>query len=181
MKEEELNKLKFPIGTFETPLAISNENIRVWIDQIEAFPVKLVELTSGLSNEQKNWKYRPNGWSVKQVVHHCADSHINSFVRFKWTLTEDTPLIKAYNEGKWAELSDGNEDDLEDSIMLLIGLHAKWARLLRNLNEEELNRAFIHPEHGERVSLKGNIGVYAWHCEHHLAHIRQAIAAGGNY
>jgi hypothetical protein len=181
MQEEELNNLKFPIGTFEVPLVITNENILLWINQVETFPAKLIELTSGLSDEKKNWKYRPEGWSIKQVVHHCADSHINSFIRFKWTLTEDTPIIKAYDEAKWAELFDGSEDDLEGSIMLLKGLHAKWARLLRNLSEEELMRVFIHPEHGKRVSLKENIGIYAWHCEHHLAHIKQAISAKCSY
>lgn len=177
----DLEKLKYPIGRFEKPEVISQTMIDDWISDIEVFPTKITELVARLSFEQLNWKYRPDGWSIKQVVHHCSDSHLNSFVRFKWTLTEDTPTIKAYYEERWAELVDGVDDDLENTLLFAKGLHGKWVKLLRSLSASDLEKEFIHPEHGNRVSLKENIGIYAWHCNHHLAHIEQALKAKGAY
>ena len=176
-----LKELKFPIGQFNSPVEYSEETIQKWISDIELFPQRLLSLTSGLSKEQLNWKYRPDGWAIKQVVHHCADSHMNSLIRFKLTLTEDTPNIRPYFEDKWAELSDSVSDDISDSVTLLKGLHAKWTYLLKNLTDKELLLQFSHPEHGTKFSLQENIGVYAWHCNHHLAHIKLGLQAEGKY
>lgn len=177
----DIEKLKYPIGGFEKPEVIGQDLIDNWIADIEAFPTRLNDLVKELSVEEKNWKYRPEGWSIKQVVHHCADSHMNSLIRFKWTLTEDTPTIKAYFEDRWAELTDGLDDDLSSSLLFIEGLHRKWVKLLKSLKADDLASAFVHPEHGNRVSLKENIGIYAWHCNHHLAHIEQALKAKGAY
>jgi len=181
MNEEEIYKLKFPIGQFEKPIKITNEHIIDWIKIIESFPKAINKLTKGLNNDQKNWKYRPNGWSIKQVVHHCSDSHINSLIRFKLTLTEDKPMIKPYYEDRWAELIDSTDNNIDNSIALLSSLHSKWTKLLKSLKEAQLKREFINPEHGQTLTLEENIGIYAWHCNHHFAHIDQAIKAEGRY
>lgn len=175
MNEKHLFRLKYPIGTFTAPATITIEHIQNWISIIQIFPSSLKTLTTGLSVEDKNRTYRTGGWTVKQIVHHCADSHMNSWIRFKWTLTEDRPEIKAYREARWAELADSLDEDLEDSIGLLTGLHSKWAKLLKRLTNEDLKREFIHPESRRLFNLEETIGLYAWHCEHHLAHIRIAL------
>lgn len=159
----------------------SEQQLCQWIRQIEDFPKTLNTLTSHLSTEQKNWCYRPEGWTIKQVVHHCADSHMNSFIRFKLALTEDTPTIKPYFENKWAELPDAIADDINDSILLLNGLHKKWVLLLRSLNKEQLKLEFINPESGKKFNLAETISLYAWHSSHHLAHINNALEAKGRY
>lgn len=181
MTNEELTRLKFPIGPFECPKSIDEATLINWMTSIAQFPYEVRILTDELSQEQKNWKYRPNGWSIKQVVHHCADSHLNSIIRFKLALTEEKPTIRPYFEDRWAELVDSQDDDLFNSIALLTGLHAKWSLLLKNLSPEDLQREFTHPEHGQSFTLAETIGTYAWHCQHHLAHIKQAIAAEGKW
>lgn len=177
----EAEALKYPIGKFEKPTNIGQELIAQWIGDIETFPKRLRALVEELSVEELNWKYRPDGWCIKQVVHHCSDSHLNSIIRFKWTLTEDTPTIKAYFEDRWAELPDSKDNDLALSLNLIDALHAKWVRILRSLTDEQLERTFFHPESQRHIGLKENIGIYAWHCNHHLAHIKQALAAKGKY
>lgn len=179
--EIELNKLKYPIGQFDKPKIISENNIESWITDIESFPFALEKLTQNLSIEQLSWRYRPDGWMIKQVVHHCADSHINSLIRFKLALTEKSPVIRPYHEDKWAELHDSLDDDLYESIALLTSLHRKWVKLLRSLSNANLKEEFVHPEHGQRFSLEENIGVYAWHSNHHLEHIRQALKFEGRF
>ena len=180
MTEEELNKLKFPIGEFNKPTAINEDIIKSWIVSIEALPQSIIELTKNLNEKELNYKYRPNGWTIKQVVHHCADSHINSLLRFKLALTEKSPTIKPYFEDRFAELVDYAEP-IEASILILKGVHKKLGTLLKNLNQEELKLEFIHPEHNKRFSLEETIGTYAWHSNHHLAHIKQALMAKGQF
>ena len=175
MAPEQLQKLKYPIGQFQKPETITSEHITTWINDIEAFPNRLISLTDNLSIEELQYRHRPEGWMIKQVVHHCVDSHINCIIRFKLALTEDTPTIRPYYEDRWATLIDYNDNDLTDSLMLLTSLHSKLGKLIRNISKEDLKREFIHPEHGSRVRLDENIGVYAWHGNHHLAHIAQAI------
>lgn len=176
-----LEKLKYPIGKFQKPDSISENDLKTWIAIIENFPIKIKNLTEKFSVEELNWVYRPNGWSIKQVVHHCADSHMNSFIRFKLALTEDTPTIKPYEEAEWAELTDGNSDTIFPSIQIIEGVHARWTLLLKSFGEKELKRKFIHPANNKTSCLDEVIGIYAWHCNHHLAHIEQAILHKGKF
>lgn len=165
------DQLRYPIGEFQKPTTITNNNLTKWINDIETFPSRLAKEVQHLSEDQLDTAYRPDGWTIKQVVHHCADSHINSIMRFKLTLTEEKPIIKPYFEDRWAELSDVKYASLKSSLKLLEGLHERWTVLLKHLTQTELKKTFIHPEHGKEFSVEVNIGVYAWHCNHHLAHI----------
>ena len=124
-----------------------------------------------LSDEQLNTPYRPEGWTIRQVVHHCADSHMNALIRFKLALTEDTPTVKPYLEDRWSELPDSKSTRIDSSIKILEGVHERLSLLLKSLTQSDLEREFIHPEHGRKILVKENIGLYAWHCDHHLAHI----------
>lgn len=166
-----IEKLKYPIGKVTFPSSITNSQIKDWIDVIEKFPLKLETLVKNLSDTQLDTQYREDGWTIRQVIHHCADSHHNSYTRFKWALTEDKPIIKPYFQERWAELFDGKTGPIKLSINMLTALHAKWVYLLNRLSEEDLNKEFIHPEANNSISLKVNIGVYAWHCNHHYTHI----------
>ncbi len=177
----DLEKLKFPIGKFVKPEIISANEIKAWISEIENFPFRIKSITENLSVEELNWNYRPNGWSIKQVVHHCSDSHMNAFIRTKLALTEILPVIKPYDEAVWANLVDGNTDSISDSLLLLNGIHAKWSFLLKSLNESDLEREYYHPENNRNYKLNEVIGLYAWHCNHHLAHIEQAILNKGQF
>jgi len=174
-KNLDIDKLKFPIGEFEKPTNITKAQITSWISEIEQFPKQLIELTSQVKPNELQWKYRPNGWTIHQVVHHCADSHMNSFIRFKLSLTEEKPIIKPYSEGEWAELPDVLNVDISASLKIIEGLHTRWTVLLNSLNNTDFKKEFIHPEHGKQFSIAENIGIYAWHSNHHLAHIKQAI------
>jgi hypothetical protein len=177
----DIQKLKFPIGAYAPNRNPEKELLSKWIKEIEDFPTKLENLTKGISLEKLNWNYRPGGWTVKQVIHHCADSHMNSFIRFKLALTENTPTIRPYDEDKWAKLIDSQDYNIEDSLLLLKGLHRRWVLLLRNLNAEQLKLEFIHPANAKRINLAENIGIYAWHCNHHLAQIKNGIESEGKY
>jgi hypothetical protein len=168
-----LEQLKYPIGQFEKPEIIRRDLVVKWIADIAAFPTRLRNEVNHLTDEQLGTQYRPDGWTIIQVVHHCADSHINSFIRFKLTLTEDKPIIKPYWEDRWAELTDGKTMPIEHSLMLLDGLHSRWVGLLNSLTEQDLDKKFIHPEQGQEIPLNEYVGVYAWHCNHHLAHITE--------
>lgn len=171
----DIEKLKYPIGLAQIPTTISKTDIKNWIKVIEGFPSRLDELTKTLSKEQLDTVYRESGWTIRQVVHHCYDSHHNSYLRFKWTLTEDKPTIKAYFEERFAELPDSQKAPIILSIKALYALHAKWVYVLKNLTEEDLKKVFIHPDNNEEVSLEKNIGIYAWHCNHHFEHINQLL------
>ncbi len=179
MATQNLENLKYPIGKYTKLNEVSETQILEWIETIESLPQILSDITKDLTVEQLNWAYRPEGWTIKQVVHHCADSHINSLIRFKLTLTEDLPTIKPYFEDRWANLADDNDDDLIHTLILLKGLHAKWGILLRSLTKTDLKREYIHPEYGKRFNLEETIGIYAWHCKHHVAHIKQALEYKG--
>lgn len=170
-----MKELIHPIGTFKTPETIAASQISDWITEIELFPERLIKLTDGLSDDQLSLKYRPGGWTVRQVVHHCADSHMNSIIRFKLALTEDNPAIKPYLEAKWAEFEDSGKLGIDVSLQLLKALHARWVVLLRSLPMESFNRTYFHPEDGKSYSLGVATAMYAWHSNHHLAHIRLAL------
>ena len=168
-----LDELKYPVGKFIKPELISKETIESAISDIENFPNLVKTEIQNLNENDLQLRYRPDGWTVSQVVHHCADSHINSYVRFKLALTENLPTIKPYEESLWAELPDSNLSPFV-SLKLLEALHERWIFILKNLSDDDLNKEFIHPEQSERISLKENILIYSWHCRHHLAHISQA-------
>ncbi len=170
-----LEKLKYPIGKLEIPENIDEENIQNWISIIENHPKKLSKLVQNLDVNQLDTQYRPEGWTIRQVIHHLSDSHHNSYTRFKWTLTEDKPIIKTYYEERWAELFDGKTAPINLSLNNLTALHAKWVYLLKGLSNKDLDKTFIHPDGNEEVTLKENIGIYAWHCEHHYEHINQLL------
>lgn len=162
--------LQYPIGRFKIPRSITPSAIEHWIHEIEILPAQIGKALAGLSDSQLDTPYREGGWTVRQVVHHLADSHINSYVRFKWALTEDMPTIKAYNENTWAELTD-YESPIEVSVALLKALHHRWVILLKSLTPEQLKLKFVHPETNAKIPLNINIALYAWHGKHHLAHI----------
>lgn len=170
-----LEQLKYPIGKVRIPEQITQKNINDWISTLERFPQELEFLVKDLSEKQLDTSYRPEGWTIRQVIHHCYDSHHNSYTRFKWALTEEKPIIKAYFEEKWAELDDSKYAPISFSIDALKALHAKWVYLLKGLKKSELEQKFIHPETKKEVSLKENVGIYAWHCQHHFAHIEQLM------
>lgn len=172
MENSELEKLRFPIGHFEKPKAYTKEIVSDFITTIGEFPENLKAEVSHLNEEQLNTPYRNGGWTIRQVIHHCADSHVNSLIRFKLALTEEAPIIKPYFENLWANLSD-SQMAIEPSLQLLTGLHQRWIVLLESLSEQDLEKSFIHPEHTTAFQLKETIGLYAWHCNHHLAHITE--------
>ncbi|WP_088831682.1 YfiT family bacillithiol transferase [Paenibacillus tyrfis] len=163
--------LRFPIGQYEAPAKPDVEMIAAWIDEIAQLPQLVRAAVQGASETQLDTPYRPGGWTVRQVVHHMADSHMNSFIRFKLALTEEVPVIRPYREERWAELPDTRQAPVALSLALLDALHERWVLLLRGLSDEELAREFRHPDSGI-IRLDQNIGLYAWHGRHHLAHIR---------
>ncbi|MCK7592005.1 putative metal-dependent hydrolase [Subsaxibacter sp. CAU 1640] len=177
----DLETLKYPIGKFHFQEAIDESKIKEWISDIEQMPKAIEDLVRNLSVEELNLPYRPDGWKIKQVVHHLADSHMNAFIRFKLTLTEDSPIIKPYQEAKWAELEDGTSNEVSDSLQLLKALHSKWATLLKTMNEDDFKRVYVHPEHNKRFQLTEALAMYSWHCNHHLEHIKQALHFRGNF
>ena len=170
------DQLRFPVGEFMETQHPNQATLSSWIDIIADFPNKLQNVVEGLTEQQLNQSYRPGGWTIKQVIHHCADSHLNAYIRFKLALTEDGPNIKPYDEAAWAELPDTLNAPIGLSLQLLAALHARWAILLTHLAEEGLQKKFYHPEHGTAFTLLLAMDNYQWHCRHHLAHIELAKA-----
>ncbi len=167
----DLETLRYPVGKFQYSDKATAEDIVNWISNIENLPQQIATAIADFSEEQLETPYRPDGWTVRQVVHHLVDSHMNSYIRFKWTLTEDSPTIKAYDEALWAELNDGKNAPVELSVQLLKALHGRWVFMLKNLSEEDLEKYFIHPETGRELTLKLMVALYSWHSQHHLKHI----------
>ncbi|MDY8137830.1 YfiT family bacillithiol transferase [Aquimarina sp. 2201CG5-10] len=164
--------LRYPIGKFNAPQTITENHVQTWIEEIASLPERITELVSGFTDEQLETPYRLGGWTARQVIHHVGDSHHNSYIRFKWALTEDTPVIKVYHEDRWAELFDTKSAPIDLSLEYLKVLHAKLVYLLKGLSQDDLKKEFIHPEGNVTVSLAENIGKYAWHGNHHLAHLK---------
>lgn len=171
----DLEHLRYPIGRFQKPETITPEDINLWTGQLETLPLRFRNVAEHLSKEQLDTPYRPGGWTLRQVIHHVPDSHVNSYIRFKWTLTEDKPTIKAYDEERWARLPDYTSVPVETSLDFLEVLHERWVLLLKSLSPADLTKTFIHPEHGREVPLDVNIALYAWHGEHHLGHLAQTV------
>jgi uncharacterized damage-inducible protein DinB len=162
--------LRYPIGKFEWEGGLTEEKRRQYIDDIAEAPGKLRAAVAGLSEPQLDTPYRDGGWTVRQVVHHLADSHLNAFVRFKLALTEDRPTVKTYNEQLWAETPDARNAPAELSLALVESLHRRWTVLVRSLAPADFARSLRHPELGE-VTLEKYLAMYAWHGRHHVAHI----------
>lgn len=173
MKPSDPDKLRYPIGTFQKPFPITPEIIQIYQRDIESFPQRLKNEVAHLSEDQLNTPYRSGGWTIRQLIHHCADSHLNAYIRFKLALTEDNPTIKPYDQERWAELPDGITPPITVSLQLLEGVHYRWTVLLKNLKKGDLVRTFFHPEHDKEFRLEEVLGQYAWHGNHHLAHITQ--------
>ena len=170
----------YPIGPLKKIEHWTEEIRAERIEDIALFPDKLVTMVERLSDDQKQWLYREGGWNIAQVVHHCADSHINAYIRCKLCVTEDTPTIKAYDEAQWAELSDANDMDLRASLYILDGIHYRWVNLFLTASEYDYKKMVFHPQHRQKFSLEDLLGMYAWHCNHHLAHIQLAIKNNSN-
>nr|WP_315191888.1 putative metal-dependent hydrolase [uncultured Flavobacterium sp.] len=173
MENSALEKLKYPIGKFTAPENYSVAYLSERIAEIESFPERLKKEVFQLTPEQLETPYREDGWTIRQVIHHCADSHMNCFIRIKWALTENKPVIKFYHEDLWAELHDNLTMPIEPTLSFLEGLHFRLAYLMKSFSESDLNRSFIHPENNKEYQLKEIIVTYAWHGNHHLAHITE--------
>jgi hypothetical protein len=161
--------LRFPIGPF-TPLANSEQTIAAAVREIELLPRRLRRAVAGLSDAQLDVPYRPDGWTVRQLVHHLADSHMNGVIRIKLALTEDTPAITPYDENAWARLADMRLP-IDISLTLLEQLHARWVAVVRSVSLADLERTFFHPEHAQTMTIGYHTQNYAWHGRHHVAHI----------
>ncbi|MDP8244810.1 MAG: bacillithiol transferase BstA [Candidatus Hinthialibacter antarcticus] len=167
----DLNALKFPIGEFTYDEAYSAEERSRLINEIAAAPAQLRAAVEGLNEGQLDTQYRPDGWTLRQVVHHLADSHINSYIRFRLALTEDEPSIRPYFEDRWARLEDAQHAPVELSLTLVGALHERWALLLHSLEDSHFQMTYFHPEAARAISLDEAVGTYAWHGKHHIAHI----------
>lgn len=162
--------LSYPIGKYEHKASLTPAERETAIAQIAAAPKCLRDAVAGLSHQQFDTPYRPGGWTVRQVVHHVPDSHLNSYVRFKLALTENEPTIRPYDEALWAKLPDSRDTPVEVSLSLLESLHHRWEVLLRSLGPEDFSRRLRHPAQGP-MTLDDMLGSYAWHGRHHVAHI----------
>jgi len=166
-----MEELKYPIGRFTKPESITTSYLNECISTIESLPSKLREAVSSLDDVQLDTPYRPEGWTVRQVVNHCADSHMHALIRVKLALTETNPLICAYVQDLWVELADSKKMPIAPALQIIEGVHARWTVVLRSMNENDWHKTYIHPEKGRAVSIEEATANYAWHCNHHLGHI----------
>lgn len=175
MKAGNPPNLRFPIGEHAMVAHFDRAEVDAAIREIATFPAKLRKRVEGLSESSLEKRYRPDGWTVRQVVHHLHDSHTNCYIRFKWSLTEDKPMIKAYFEDRWAELPDSKSGPIEVSLRGLEAIHDRWVVLLRTMREADYRKSFFHPETGLENFLFDRVASYAWHGRHHFAHIDLAL------
>ena len=163
---------RYPVGKFEPPASFSDTDRRQRIIDLEQLPAKMRAAVKGMSEMQLDTRYRDGGWTVRQVVHHVPDSHLNAYVRWKLTLTEDTPTIKPYAEAEWAKLADSCLP-VELSLNLLEGVHGRWVAVIKAMQPEQWKREFFHPELNKKMNLDQLLALYSWHSRHHLAHITE--------
>ncbi|MBL0102891.1 MAG: putative metal-dependent hydrolase [Bacteroidetes bacterium] len=176
MTPEEFSKLQYPVGKFSAPSKYDMESRRAAISILAAFPAEVEKAYSKLKSlDRFNIQYRPEGWNAREVIHHVADSHMNAYIRFKLTLTEDNPTIKPYIESLWAKLSDSRDMDPIVSVDLTRAVHSRWVHVLNNMEPDEFSRTYFHPESGKQFTLDLALSIYAWHCRHHLAHLHNVI------
>jgi hypothetical protein len=168
---EHFELLRYPIGKFRKPDSLSPEQIGECVAALEKFPARIRSEVEALTDAQLDTVYRPGGWTIRQVVHHCADSHMNAIIRFKLLLTEDTPTIKPYQEDLFAELEDTKRLPVDCSLKIIEGVHRRIVALLSSRKLNDYSRQYFHPEDGTTYRLDQATALYAWHCEHHLAHI----------
>lgn len=166
-----MSDLRYPVGPFERRDTLTADERRAMIDTIAAAPARMREAVAGLDDAQLDTPYRDGGWTVRQVVHHVPDSHLNAYTRLKLALTEDDPLIRPYDEALWANLADSRDTPVEVSLTLLESLHARWVTLLRSMQESDFRRTLRHPDHSGILTLDWLVAMYAWHSRHHVAHI----------
>lgn len=181
MDQQDVDRLRYPVGKYRRPEGLSTSNLQEYIEVISQYPALVRQEVTGLTDEELKWTYRPDGWNIRQVVHHTADSHMNAFVRFKLALTESTPAIKPYLEHLWAKLPDTTDVAVEASLKILEGLHLRWSTLLRSLSDADFQKKYFHPEQKKEVALLDVVALYAWHCKHHLAHVQQAKKYRGTW
>lgn len=167
-----MNDPRYPVGKFNYDGPLKEDQRRILCDQIAEAPARLRQAVKGLSEEQLETPYRDGGWTVRQVVHHVPESHMNAYVRFKLALTEENPTVKPYAEDRWAQTPDVKTTPIEVSLAMVDSLHDRWVRLLRLLGPEEWNRTFQHPEFGP-MTLDKTLAMYAWHGRHHVAHVTE--------
>ena len=161
---------RYPTGHFVPDSSPTPETRQRHIARISGLPSKMKQAVAGLNEDQLNTPYRDGGWTVRRVVHHVPDSHLNAYIRFKWALTEDNPTIKAYEEGEWAKLKDSETTPVQVSLNMLESLHARWTVLLRSMKQEDFLRKFVHPASGSH-DVDWLLQLYSWHGNHHVAHI----------
>jgi uncharacterized damage-inducible protein DinB len=166
--------VRYPIGKFQSKESFNQKEVTEFINKIAQAPANYEAVVKNLTDTQLDTPYREGGWTVRQVIHHVADSHMNAYIRIKWALTEDKPIIKAYDEKRWAETPE-TKLPISLSLNFIHSLHAKMVAIASRLTEEELSKKFIHPESKKEIRLDQLLGTYAWHGEHHLAHITALI------
>ena len=162
---------KYPIGQFQQPESISDQDLDRYIKTIKDFPGKIKNLIENWNDEQLDTQYRADGWKVRQLINHLADSSMNSYIRFKLALTENNPTIKTYDEQQWAELQDSFSIDIKPAIQTLKGVHKRWVYELKALTNKEFESTYHHPEQNKNITLRESLSFCAWHCDHHFAHI----------
>lgn len=165
-----MEDLRYPVGRYQRPGVLTDEQRRAAIDSIAKTPTAFRAAVKGLGDRQLDTPYRPDGWTVRQVVHHLPDSHMNALIRFKLALTEEKPTVKPYNEAEWAKLEDARTTPVETSLALLDALHDRWHRVLRAMQPSDFRRTLNHPENGE-MTLDDLLAMYEWHGRHHTAHV----------
>lgn len=166
--------LSYPIGKFECPENITDELLQQAINDIHELPQRLQAAVKNLDNNQIDAPYRPGGWTIRQLIHHIADSHMNAFTRFKLALTENNPTIKPYQEAQWAEMSDYKDVPIQVSLHLILPLHFRWTALLQSMTTNDFERTYYHPEDQQTVRLDQATLMYSWHSRHHLQHVLNA-------
>lgn len=160
---------QWPAGEYVEPGQYNQEQKQEYLSRLQSVPTRVRSAVEGLNDQALDTKFR--NWTIRQIVHHLADSHVNCYIRYKWTLTEDTPVIKAYDESRWSELVDATSLPLESSLRILEGIHSRWVQLVAQLSDDQLDRAFFHPESQSEVTLRNALPSYVWHSDHHLAQI----------
>lgn len=172
----EMEHLKYPVGRWTEPKEYSAENLQSWISEIRKLPENIESLLQARGDEVFSYRYRPGGWTLRQLIHHIADSHMNAYIRHKLAYTENQPKINAYLEQEWAQLEDVEKVPVITSVQLLSSLHARWTVFLESVRYDQWDCGFIHPQHNRFISLKESLSMYAWHSRHHLEHIKLALS-----